>query len=380
MTRKMRLIGASLAAALLAWPAVANQLLNERWLATASYEQVQKAIAGGADVGAARSGYTPLMVASRAGNHDAIRALCEGGADGNKPAKPGQHGPLHFAADAQVVALLFDCGALVWSANSYGSQALHYAAGDNRTGAIEALIGRGADPNARDNKGHGPLHMAARSGAPEAARVLLAGGADPNAATARLGNTPLHEAAVADHPAVVQILVAQGADVDARDGIGNAPLHDATEHASPEAVQILLKAGADVNARNRSDVTPLHKAARHGSPEVVQVLLEAGADPTIHANTRYVSSMVPSPAEAARGNRKLRGHPVMARLEAPAGGKPAAATTLGCDGYIVLPTDRRLGDVALKVLGDRSRWTEIARLNGISAENPHRVGQCLALP
>ena len=28
-------------------------------------------------------------------------------------------------------------------------------------------------------------------------------------------------------------------------------------------------------------------------------------------------------------------------------------------------------------MGDRSRWAEIARLNGITAENPHRVGQCL---
>ena len=190
---------------------------------------------------------------------------------------------------------------------------------------------------------------------------------------------------MADHPAVVQILVAQGADVNARDGIGNAPLHDATEHASPVAVQILLKAGADVNARNRSDVTPLHKAARHGSPEVVQALLDAGADPAIHANNRFVSSMVASPAEAARGNRKLRGTRALARLEAAAAGTTPASpsadpATPGCDGYVVLPTDRRLGDVAEKVLGDRSRWTEIARLNGITAEAPHRVGQCLALP
>ena len=168
MTRNTSLITAALAAGLLALPAAANPLLNEGWIAKASYEQVQKAIAGGADPNAVHhSGHTPLMVAARAGNHGAIRALCEAGADGNRPAKPGQHGPLHYAADAEVVALLFDCGALVWSANSYGSQALHYAAGDNRTGAIEALIGRGADPNARDNKGHAPLHMAARSGAPE---------------------------------------------------------------------------------------------------------------------------------------------------------------------------------------------------------------------
>ena len=345
MTRITRLIAAALAG-LLALPAAANQLLNEDWIAKASYEQVQKVIQGGADPDAARSGYTPLMVASRAGNHGAIRALCEAGADGNRPAKPGQHGPLHYAADAQVVALLFDCGALVWAPNSNGMTPLHYAAEDNRAGAMEALIGRGADPDARTDQGWTPLHIAVRHGRLEAAQVLLAGGADPNAADPKFGNTPLHSA---------------------------------SRHSNLLAMEALLEAGGDPNARNRSDVTPLYTAAKYNIPEVVQVLLDAGADPTIHANNRYVSSMVASPAEAARGNRKLRGHPVMARLEVGMTTASPGATP-GCDGYVVQATDRRLGDVAEKVLGDRSRWTEIARLNGISAENPHRVGQCLALP
>ena len=310
MTRKPSLLTAAMTAALLALPAAGNPLLNERWIAKASYEQVQKAIAGGGDPNAVRGGFTPLKAAANFDNKDAMRALCEAGADGDMPAKPGTARPLHHAADAEAVALLHDCGALVWSTDSYGSQPLHYAAMDSRLSSMEALIRRGAD-------------------------------------------------------------------VDARDRIGNTSLHDAAKYGHPAAVQILLEAGADVNARNRSDATPLHKAARHNIPEVVQILLEAGADPTIHANNRFVSSMVPSPAEAARGNRKLRGHPVMARLEV---GMTTASPSPGCDGYVVLPTDRRLGDVAEKVLGDRSRWTEIARLNGITAQAPHRVGQCLALP
>ena len=315
MTRKMRLIAAAVAA-LLALPAAASQLLNGDWIARASYEQVQKAIAQGGDPNAVRGGFTPLKAAANFDNKDAMRALCEAGADGDMPAKPGTARPLHHAADAEAVALLHDCGALVWSTDSYGSQPLHYAAMDSRLSSMEALIRRGAD-------------------------------------------------------------------VDARDRIGNTSLHDAAKYGHPAAVQILLEAGADVNARNRSDATPLHKAARDGTGAVVQVLLDAGADPTIHANNRYVSSMVASPAEAAKGNRKLRGHPVMARLEAGAAGMTTAGDatpTPGCDGYVVQASDRRLGDVAEKVLGDRSRWTEIARLNGITAQAPHRVGQCLALP
>ena len=319
MTRNTSLITAALAAGLLALPAAANPLLNESWIAKASYEQVAKAIANGADPNArithgGRS-YTPLKAAANFDNKDAIRALCEAGADGDMSGKPGTARPLHYAADAEAVALLHDCGALVWSTDSNGLTPLHYAAEDSRLSAMEALIRRGADVNA---------------------------------ATATVGNTPLHRAAKYGHPA---------------------------------AVQILLKAGADINAVNRSDVTPLYKAAKNNIPEVVEVLLDAGADPAIHANNRFVSSMVPSPAEAARGNRKLRGHPVMARLEVGmTTASPQATPTPGCDGYVVQASDRRLGDVALKVLGDRARWTEIARLNGISAQAPHRVGQCLALP
>ena len=64
------------------------------------------------------------------------------------------------------------------------------------------------------------------------------------------------------------------------------------------------------------------------------------------------------------------------RAGAPTPSRPAQA----CTGYVVKGSDRKLGDVAEAALGDRSRWPEIARLNGITAENPHRVGQCLKLP
>ena len=316
MTRKMRLITAA-AVAMLALPAAANQLLNEGWIAKASYEQVQKVIEAGADVNAENRSlsYTPLMAASRHGNLLAMEALLDAGVDPNRPVAKTGLVPMHFAATGKAVTLLFDHGASV------------------------SISGEG---------GITPLHQVSREGTKEAVQALIRRGADVNAAMPTLGNTPLLEAA---------------------------------HYASPVVAQILLEAGADINARNRSDVTPLYAAAKFNSPEMVELLLDAGADPTIRTKNRRFTAADVAKAE----NPKVARHPVMARLEAAAGGTTPASpsadpATPGCDGYIVQATDRRLGDVAERVLGDRARWTEIARLNGITAQAPHRVGQCLALP
>ena len=314
MTRKMRLIAAAAAVAMLALPAAANQLLNEDWIAKASYEQVQKAIAGGADPAAVHHrSFTPLMAASRHGNLLAMEALLEAGADPNRPVDKTGLVAMHFAATGKAVSLLFDYGASV---------------------------------SIRSRKGNTPLHIVARDGTPEAVQALIRRGADVNAATSPIGNTPLHSAA---------------------------------KFGTPSVAQILINAGADVNARNRSDVTPLYTAAKFNSAKMVEMLLDSGADPTIRTkNRRFTAAEV-----AVADNRKLRGSRALARLEVgmtTASQQASPQATPGCDGYLVQASDRRLGDVAEKVLGDRARWTEIARLNGITAQAPHRVGQCLALP
>jgi ankyrin repeat protein len=59
------------------------------------------------------------------------------------------------------------------------ARALHAAAAQGDADTIMALLGAGADPNARDPTGATPLHAAAAAGAARACRMLLAGGADP---------------------------------------------------------------------------------------------------------------------------------------------------------------------------------------------------------
>ena len=359
--------------------AEANRLLNEGWLKTATGTQVSEEIASGADVNAVQPKWslTPLMLASKHGNLGAMEALLKAGVDPNRIADPDYGSPMHWAANGHAVALLFDYGATIDSLNGIGQTPLHWAAWDSRLNVMRSLIRRGADLNAPTFDVH------------------------------------------------------------------NTPLHLAAEKGQPAAAQILLEAGAEVDAPNSADVTPLYVAAKLNTPEMVEVLLVAGADPTIQTVTGWF------PAETAmRNNPRVINHPVINRLFEPLAGIPAlpgeasdapcdgwrvrpgdtghiiAGEGLGdrsrfreigrlnglsgrnmhavgmclklperragagsasrpaqaCSGYVVRSSDRKLGDVAEAALGDRNRWPEIARLNGITSENPHRPGQCLELP
>jgi uncharacterized protein len=96
--------------------------------------------------------------------------------------------PLHFAAffgTVDAVAMLIDRGAVVDApgAGWMTGTALHSAASANRVDVARVLLDAGADPNARQSKGHTPLHSAAHNGNGALVKLLIDRGADPSAAT-----------------------------------------------------------------------------------------------------------------------------------------------------------------------------------------------------
>jgi len=201
----------------------------------------------------------------------------------------------------------------------YGLTPLHYAAAFGSLEAIETLVARGADVNAKDPHEATPLHYGAWD--PARAQYLLSKGAAPDVPS-KQKRTPLLVAASSPAgAAAVPLFLKHGANPKARDvrgfnlllpsgfadpttllnqgftvsegpnGAGVTPLHLAAVSNNLASAKALLAKGADVNAATTffgrvkhgdialKGVTPLMRASAAASPEMVQLLLDAGANP-----------------------------------------------------------------------------------------------------
>ncbi|MBN2269645.1 MAG: ankyrin repeat domain-containing protein [Sedimentisphaerales bacterium] len=244
---------------------------------------------------------------------------------------PGSLGtPLHAAAGLREIGLMsqFTDGNYETDIRDYASRTpLHWAAGEDRTlffkiileryekaqafkvptdisrgdsrKAIEFLLGKGADIEAKDHANNTPLLDALQWGQEDAAEILISRGADVNA-TDNTGWTPVILAACGGRLGVLKTLVQRGANLNAIRRDWNA-LNYACHHGKEEAARFLLDCGMDVNgAKQRTRLPyPLFSAIFMGHLSIVKLLLERGADASLkndRGNTAF---------SLAHGNKKI---------------------------------------------------------------------------
>lgn len=224
-----------------------------------------------------------------------------------KVTEPGET-PLHVAAkvgDVEAIRALLQKGADLNARRDDGRSPLSGALSNGQTEVAGMLLSVGADPNTVDETGEAPLHITAKMGDEEATRALLRHGANPNAKEAGDDESPLHHAI--DHPEIVRMLLSAGADPNARKMGDESPLHPAARYGDTQVVSMLLEAGADPNAQTDRGSTPLHSVASSvaskplpAAIEVAQLLVAAGAD--VNARDSYGRTPLESAKRFKRQN------------------------------------------------------------------------------
>ena len=282
----------------------------------------------GAEVNArTESGFTPLMFAAQQGDLDAARSLMARGADVHAVA--AEHGNTLTVASAggfeDVALYLLEQGAEASISDSDGITPLHFAMaqamadiiGSAPTSAFnspykvrpsnmrrlaEALIARGANPNARIEK------VMVTFGT----TVGLHGPGVPS----MVGATPFLLAAISGDVDLMRKLLSAGADAELRGAGGTTALLAATggswngyrseaeKARALEAVKLLVEMGADVNEANAEGQTPMHAAAYTGADAIIQFLVDQGAEVDPRSRARetpwsMAQGISPDPGHAA---------------------------------------------------------------------------------
>lgn len=235
-----------------------------------------------------------LMYAVERGTIKNVIGLIEAGADVNyKDKSLYQYTPLliaTYAGQTETVEELIKQGADLNVNSVFSSSALGVAVKKENKEIVEILLKAGANPhigtlNINEEEKTPLLVYAANSGNKEITKLLLQYCDDDHKSKA-----------YTSHPKAIETMAAAGANPEIRDGRGQTPLmqiieryfepwsdntgklYDFTEVVE-NRVKALIKGGADVNAvLDVSGTTPLMYAAHRKAIKVIPLLLEAGAD------------------------------------------------------------------------------------------------------
>jgi ankyrin repeat protein len=154
---------------------------------------------------------------------------------------------------------------------------LHWAAAQDDSTQVKALLASGLAVDSRDEKEQTPLHVAAEAGHVVTLFVLLQAGAHVNVRD-KSGETPLFKAVANGHLRATQLLLQRGARSNVGDWDGWRPLHEVAWRGYDKIAELLLNAGTNVHVVNQEyRDTPLMVACMENHVAIARHLYERGA-------------------------------------------------------------------------------------------------------
>ncbi len=156
--------------------------------------------------------------------------------------------PLQVAAkenNLQALILLLDNGARPNVNSKSSDTALHYAAENNFTEIVSELIHRDKTIiSLKNGKGKSALHLAAERGHEKTIELLIQNKAEPNVRTTIMSLTPAHLIAQNGHENLISCLNQWGMDFRLKDKDNKAPIDLAYEAGRVDVVELLKKIGS----------------------------------------------------------------------------------------------------------------------------------------
>lgn len=248
-----------------------------------------------------RFGWSPVLMASRHGNAEALSVLLRAGFSTARFKQPEGYSPLWLATISNNLSA---CSVLIKHATEIAEEGdesslaaindpfswakitpLYVAARRGNAEMCELFLRSGAARHIPDVDGCTPLFMAAQLGDDRTCEILLDHEAthDPR----KTGFTPLHVAAQLGHASTCELLLRRGA-THAPDADGQTPLASAAFNNHLDVCRLLLEHGRAAHKPDKSGAlhapdsngnTPLLCAAFKNHADMCTLLLEGGADP-----------------------------------------------------------------------------------------------------